>query len=83
MLELSPAALLASNPSSQKRVHRAVLGKNINLTFPLFIYDYLLLEVYKGLGIEFVFPYWYLTFFYFSFWIQFPLVAKWLEARES
>jgi hypothetical protein len=53
------------------------------LTLPLFVYDYLLLAVYKGLGIQFVFPYWYLTFFYFSFWIQFPLVAKWLEARES
>lgn len=53
------------------------------LTLPLFIYDYLLLAVYKGLGIEFVIPYWYLTFFYFSFWLQFPLIAKWLQVRES
>lgn len=49
------------------------------LTVPLFIYDYLLLAVYKGLGIQFVFPYWYLTFFYFSFWIQFPYVARKME----
>ncbi len=46
------------------------------LTLPLFIYDYLLLAVYKGLGIGFVVPYWYLTFFYFSFWIQFPYIAR-------
>jgi len=41
------------------------------LTLPLFIYDYLLLALYKGLGISFVIPYWYLTFFYFSFWCNF------------
>ncbi len=45
------------------------------LTLPLFIFDYLLLGIYKGLGIKFVFPYWYLTFFYFSFWVQFPLIG--------
>lgn len=53
------------------------------LTLPLFIYDYLLLAWYKGLGIGFVVPYWYLTFFYFSFWIQFPITAKWLESKEA
>ena len=52
------------------------------LTFPLFIYDYLLLGWYKGLGIKFVFPYWYLTFFYFSFWLQFPFVA-WRMEQEN
>lgn len=49
------------------------------LTLPLFIYDYLLLGIYKGLGIRFVFPYWYLTLFYFSFWLQFPFIAKNME----
>lgn len=49
------------------------------LTLPLFIYDYLLLALYKGLGIGFVVPYWYLTFFYFSFWIQIPFVGWWME----
>ena len=49
------------------------------LTLPLFVYDYLLLAVYKELGIMFVVPYWYLTLFYFSFWVQFPLVALWLN----
>lgn len=46
------------------------------LTLPLFVYDYLLLGVWKGLGIGFVVPYWYLTFFYFSFWAQFPWIAR-------
>ena len=46
------------------------------LTVPLFIYDYILLAWYKGLGIGFVVPYWYLSFFYFSFWFQFPLQDK-------
>ncbi|TAM09175.1 MAG: hypothetical protein EPN72_03005 [Nevskiaceae bacterium] len=45
------------------------------LTFPLFIYDYLLLAVHEKLGMQFISLYWYLTFFYFSFWIQFPCIA--------
>ena len=53
------------------------------LTLPLFVYDYLLLAVYKGLGIGFVIPYWYLTFFYFSFWIQFPLVGWWMQRTKT
>ena len=52
------------------------------LTLPLFIYDYLLLAVYMELGIGFVVPYWYLTFFYFSFWIQFPYIAHQMERDE-
>ncbi len=53
------------------------------LTLPFFIYDYLLLGLYLGLGIELVIPYWYLTLFYFSFWVQFPLVAYWLIRAEK
>jgi len=53
------------------------------LTLPLFTYDYLLLAVYMDLGIGFVVPYWYLTLFYFSFWVQFPLVALWMETRTE
>ena len=53
------------------------------LTLPLFVYDYLLLAWYKGLGIWFVVPYWYLTFFYFSFWLQFPATAYWMLRREQ
>lgn len=52
------------------------------LTLPLFVYDYLLLAWYKGLGIEFVYPYWYLTFFYFSFWLQFPLIGYLMERNQ-
>jgi len=52
------------------------------LTVPFFIYDYLLLGVYKGLGLKFVAPYWYLTFFYFSFWVQFPYVARRMEQQD-
>ncbi|MEM7020621.1 MAG: hypothetical protein AAF512_25175 [Pseudomonadota bacterium] len=52
------------------------------LTLPLFIYDYLLLAVYKDLGIQFVIPYWYLTFFYFSFWLQFPFIGWRMEREE-
>ena len=52
------------------------------LTVPLFVYDYLLLAAYKGLGIGFVIPYWYLTFFYFSFWLQFP-AGGWLLLRTE
>ena len=53
------------------------------LTLPLFLYDYLLLGVYKQLGIQFVFPYWYLTFFYFSFWVQFPLIGLRMQKADS
>ncbi|MFN3189354.1 MAG: hypothetical protein ACE361_02435 [Aureliella sp.] len=53
------------------------------LTVPLFVYDYLLLAWYKGLGIGFVFPYWYLSLFYFSFWVQFPWIGHRMERSES
>ena len=53
------------------------------LTLPLFVYDYLLLACYKGLGIGFVVPYWYLTFFYFSFWLQFPAIGWWMENSDA
>lgn len=56
---------------------------SLYLTIPLFVYDYLLLGWYQGLGISFVIPYWYLTFFYFSFWIQFPATAFWMSRQES
>ncbi|MEH6556987.1 MAG: hypothetical protein V7459_02460 [Oceanicoccus sp.] len=52
------------------------------LTLPFFIYDYLLLAVYKDLGIQFVVPYWYLTFFYFSFWAQFLYIGKTMERMK-
>ncbi|MEM9420415.1 MAG: hypothetical protein AAGA25_15405 [Planctomycetota bacterium] len=53
------------------------------LTLPLFVYDYLLLAWYKRLGIGFVFPYWYLSFFYFSFWIQFPVIGWWMQRKQA
>lgn len=53
------------------------------LTVPLFTYDYLLLGWYKGLGISFVWPYWYLSFFYFSFWLQIPYVGWRLERERG
>ena len=53
------------------------------LTLPFFTYDYLLLGLYKGLGIKFVIPYWYLTFFYFSFWLQFPFIAFKMERENN
>lgn len=52
------------------------------LTLPLFIYDYLLLALYKDLGIDFVMPYFYLSFFYFSFWIQVPYIGWRLEKQS-
>lgn len=45
------------------------------LTVPLFIYDYVYIVVIGGDDLSFVFRYWYLSFFYFSFWLQFPMIA--------
>ena len=53
------------------------------LTLPLFAYDYLLLGLYFDLGIGFVVPYWYLTFFYFSFWIQFAYIAQLISKADA
>ncbi len=52
-------------------------------TLPLFIYDYILLAWYKDLGIQFVFPYFYLSFFYFSFWVQFPYIGRKMEREDK
>lgn len=46
------------------------------LTLPLFFYDYVYIVVIGGDDLGFVFRYWYLSFFYFSFWLQFPLLAR-------
>ena len=48
------------------------------LTLPLFIYDCIFIVVIGGDNLSFVFRYWYLTFFYFSFWIQFPWIARFM-----
>ncbi len=53
------------------------------LTIPIFIYDYILLGIFWGYGIGFVFPFWYLTFFYFSLWIQFPVIGLWMQRNQS
>lgn len=53
------------------------------LTVPLFVYDYLLLALGWGLGISFVYPFWYLSFFYVSFWIQFPLIGWWMQRKPD
>ena len=45
------------------------------LTVPLFTYDAIFLGIIGGEGFKFIPKYWYLTFFYFSFWVQFPLIA--------
>ncbi len=45
------------------------------LTVPLFTYDTIFIGLIGGEGFAFLPKYWYLTFFYFSFWIQFPLIG--------
>ena len=45
------------------------------LTVPLFTYDTILIGIIGGEGLKFIPKYWVLTFFYFSFWLQFPLIA--------
>jgi len=50
------------------------------LTVPLFIFDVFYIIGYLGeKDLSFVAKYWYLTFFYFSFWVQFPLVGLLME----
>lgn len=45
------------------------------LTVPLFTYDAIFIGVIGGESLKFIPKYWILTFFYFSFWVQFPLIA--------
>lgn len=49
------------------------------LTVPLFIYDTIFIGIIGGEGLRFIPKYWVLTFFYFSFWLQFPLIALLME----
>lgn len=53
------------------------------LTVPLFTYDALFLGLIGGEGLAFIPKYWYLTFFYFSFWLQFPLIGMLNEINLS
>lgn len=49
------------------------------LTVPLFTYDSIFIGVIGGEGFKFIPKYWFLTFFYFSFWVQFPLIGLLME----
>ncbi|MEM9685771.1 MAG: hypothetical protein AAF934_02490 [Bacteroidota bacterium] len=52
------------------------------LTVPLFIYDYIFIVLIGGDELSFVFRYWYLSLFYFSFWLQFPLIARFMKESD-
>ncbi len=52
------------------------------LTVPLFTFDIIFIGIIGGEGLTFIPKYWVLTFFYFSFWLQFPLIALVLERAE-
>ena len=52
------------------------------LTLPLFLYDYVFIVLIGGDDLSFIFRYWYLSFFYFSFWIQFPIIARSMEKSK-
>lgn len=53
------------------------------LTLPLFAYDYIYIVVMGGDDMTYVFRYWYLSFFYFSFWIQFPISASFMTPAHE
>jgi hypothetical protein len=55
---------------------RNALWLALYLTLPLFIYDVVYIVVIGGDTPGFVLRYWYLSFFYVSFWIQFPWLAR-------
>ncbi len=54
------------------------------LTVPLLIFDIIYIIGFLGeQDMSFITKYWYLTFFYFSFWVQFPLVGLLMEKNLS
>jgi len=53
------------------------------LTVPLFTYDALFIGIIGKEGLHFIPKYWYLTFFYFSFWLQFPLIGLLKEKNQQ
>lgn len=53
------------------------------LTVPLFSYDCIFIGVIGEEGFEFMPKYWFLTFFYFSFWVQFPLISLLMEKNRD
>ncbi len=52
-------------------------------SLPFFVLDALYCGLYLGLGWDFLRSHWYLTVFYFSIWIQFPLTAWALDRVEA
>lgn len=53
------------------------------LTVPLFTYDVIYISWIGEEDLSFVSRYWYLTFFYFSFWVQFPLIGLLMEKEKT
>lgn len=64
---------------SDQECFKNVIWLATYLTVPLFTYDTVFIGIIGGEGISFLPKYWYLTFFYFSFWIQFPLIGLLME----
>ncbi|OJJ17028.1 hypothetical protein BKI52_30390 [marine bacterium AO1-C] len=72
-------AFLLKKMFPTKDYFRSSLWLAFYLTIPLFTYDTVFIGVIGGEGLKFLPKYWYLTFFYFSFWVQFPLIGLLLE----
>ncbi|WP_242346351.1 hypothetical protein [Anaeromyxobacter terrae] len=64
------------------RMRRAV-AISFHFTIPLFVYDLAYCGLYRGLGLGFVVPYWYLTAYYFVPWVLFLPTAAWLDRRAA
>ena len=60
------------------------LWLSLYLTVPLFLFDCVYIMGFIGeKNLLFVSKYWYLTFFYFSFWIQFPIAGLVMERNRK
>lgn len=73
-IPLTPWLLRHCFPTRDHRRNARWLA--LYLTVPLFCYDVVYIVVIGGEEMRFVLRYWYLSFFYVSFWIQFPWLAR-------
>lgn len=75
--------LLRRLPFPDRDHRRNALWLALYLTVPLFVCDVLYIRLLGGEDWGFLLRYWYLSFFYVSFWLQFPWSARRMIRAEA
>jgi len=74
---------LSAKHARQNRGLSVGLWFSSYITIPLFIYDLIYCGFYLGHGTSFLWKYWYVTVYYITPWMAFPVTGWWIDKRNK